>query len=112
VKWKLDSFAGSGASAATAKQPDLFGVSYIDELRAVLGAHSGSAQPWRTLVTETVERGFLEKHLREALDDLAADGLAFRVHPTKSRSSWPEGCVVRFYDPEDAETELVEPFDS
>jgi three-Cys-motif partner protein len=112
VTWKLDSYAGSGASAATATQPDLFGVSHLDELRAVLRTHSGTEQPWKTLLTETVRRGFMVKHLREALDDLAADALAFRVHPTEAHTPWPEECVVRFYDPEDAEVELVEPLDS
>jgi three-Cys-motif partner protein len=112
VAWKLDPFAGTGASAATAEQPDLFGVPYLEPLRAALKAHSGTEQPWRSLLTESVQRGFVEKHLREALDGLAEEGLAFRVHPMKSRTPWPEGCIVRFYAPEDTEVDVVAPFDS
>jgi three-Cys-motif partner protein len=112
VKWKLDSFAGTGASAATAEQPDLFGVSYIGELRTALRAYSGTEQSWRALLAQTIQRGFMERHLREALDALAAEGLAFRVDRTEARSAWPEGCIVRFYEPEDADVEVVEPLDS
>lgn len=112
VKWKLDSYAGSGASAGTIMQPDLFGTSVIDELSDLLRAHAGTEQPWTRLVAEAVRAGYLEKHLREALDGLAAKGIAIRVEPVEARSPWPENSVVRFYAPEDVdESDLRESLD-
>lgn len=103
VKWKLDSYSGSGASAGTIMQPDLFGTSVIDELSDLLRTHAGTEQTWTRLVAEAVRAGYLEKHLREALDGLAAEGVAIRVEPVEARSPWPDNSVVRFYAPEDVD---------
>ncbi len=103
VKWKLDSYSGSGASAGTLMQPDLFGTSVIDELSDLLRAHAGTEQPWSRLVGDATRAGYLEKHLRGALDGLAAEGVAIRVEPVEARSAWPENSVVRFYAPEDVD---------
>ncbi len=100
VKWKLDSYAGSGASASTVMQPDLFGISVMDELRETLESFAGTQQTWETLLGQATRAGYMERHLREALDGMAAEGLAIRVAPTDARSAWPDTSVVRFYRPE------------
>lgn len=112
VKWKLDSYAGSGASASTATQPDLFGISVLDELRQALSEFAGTEQRWLGLMGITARAGFMEKHLREALDAMAEDGLAIRVEPTKATSRWPDTSVVRFYTPDDVDLPVVEPMDA
>jgi three-Cys-motif partner protein len=112
VKWKLDSYAGSGASASTAMQPDLFGTSVTDELREALSAFVGSEQHWTVLMGVAARAGFMEKHLREALDAMAKDGIAIRVEPTKATSRWPDTSVVRFYTSEDVDLPVVEPMDA
>jgi three-Cys-motif partner protein len=111
VKWKLDSYAGHGASAASLMQLDLFDSSDILELKERFGRHAGEERTWSALLSEATTAGYLDKHVREALDELAAEGLAFRVHPTEARTAWPDGCRVRFYRPQDAEGEVVEPLD-
>ncbi len=112
VKWKLDSYGGAGASAATVNQPDLFGTSDIAVLRSALVAYAGEEKPWDELLGVSNRLGFMEKHLRDALDALAQDGLAFRVHPTDAKTNWPAGSVVRFYRNEDADAPVVEPLDA
>jgi three-Cys-motif partner protein len=101
VKWKLDSYSGSGASASTVMQPDLFGTSMITELQDLLRRHAGTEQTWSALVGHATRAGYLERHLREALDGMAGEGLAIRVDPVDARSAWPENSIVRFYAPED-----------
>lgn len=103
IKWKLDGYTGAGASAATLNQPDLFGTSYTRKLEDALRGFAGSEQPMATLVSCTTKLGFIERQLREVLDDLAREGLAIRVHPITARSAWPSDGVVRFYAPEDVE---------
>ena len=111
VKWKLDAYAGHGASAASLMQLDLFDTSHIQELKDRFARHAGEERGWSALLSEATKAGYLEKHVREALDELAAEGLAFRVNPTEARTAWPEGCRVRFYRAQDAEAEVVEPLD-
>lgn len=103
VKWKLDSYSGSGASAGTVIQPDLFGTSAADELSDLLRAHTGTEQSWWRLVGNATRAGYLDRHLREALDRLASEGVAIRVEPVEARTAWPENCIVRFYAPEDVD---------
>ncbi len=105
LKWKLDGYSGSGASARTINQPDLFGTS-LDDLQQALAAHAGTEQPWTRLVTDATRAGYLDKHLREALDNLASEGLAIRVAPVDARSAWPETSVIRFYSPADVDSDM------
>jgi hypothetical protein len=101
VKWKLDSYSGSGASAEHLTQMDLFESSVLTPLEDALKEFAGTEQTWDVLTGLRARLGFLDKHLREALDGLAAEGLAIRVSPVDARSPWPEGSIVRFYAPED-----------
>lgn len=106
VTWKLDSYSGQGASADTAVAPTLFDeASLVDRLDVALRAHAGTAQRWETLSSQAARLNHMDKHLRQVLDNLAAQGLAFRVDPVRARSAWPEGCTVRFYAPEDVADE-------
>lgn len=98
--WKLDRYGGTAASASSVGQESLF-ESHVDPVREALAAHAGSERTWAQLVAETKTLNYLDKHLRTALDQMAAEGLAFRVHPVKSRSPWPDNSIVRFYAPED-----------
>ncbi|MBN3933270.1 three-Cys-motif partner protein TcmP [Streptomyces verrucosisporus] len=107
--WKLDGYTGRGASAATVMQPDLFGgQAVVDRLDEALRSHAGTAQRWSALSSEAARLGFVDKHLRTALTKLAAEGLAIRVEPVKAPTPWPEGCIVRFYAPEDLKLEEAE----
>ncbi|WP_406723581.1 three-Cys-motif partner protein TcmP [Streptomyces sp. GD-15H] len=106
VTWKLDSYSGQGASADTADAPSLFDeASIVDRLDIALRAHAGTEQRWETLSSQAAQLNHMDKHLRQALDNLAAQGLAFRVDPVRARTAWPEGCTVRFYAPEDVADE-------
>jgi three-Cys-motif partner protein len=106
VGWRLDRYAGQKASASSVHQLDIFGTSHTGPLRKALEARAGQELAWAALHAEVTRLGFMDKHLRSALDELATDGLAFRVQPTVARSSWPDGCVVRFYTPEDAAEDI------
>lgn len=110
VKWKLDSYSGSGVSAEHLLQQDLFG-SLLTPLEDALRAFAGTEQSWETLTGLAIRKGFLERHLREALDSLAAEGLGIRVAPVDAKSPWPEGSVVRFYAPEDIDEGTTEDAD-
>lgn len=106
--WRIDRERGE---IRTMKRPsdqlDLFAEEEktpAERLADDLRIFSGSEVRWEVLL-EAAGRtwNYLERHLREALDLLADEGAAVRVEPLKSRSSWPEGCVVRFYDPSDVD---------
>lgn len=106
VTWKLDSYSGQGASADTADALSLFDeASIVDRLQVALRAHAGTEQRWETLSSQAARLNHMDKHLRQVLDNLAAQGLAIRVDPVKARTAWPEGCTVRFYAPEDVADE-------
>ncbi|MET7359428.1 three-Cys-motif partner protein TcmP [Streptomyces sp. NPDC005562] len=106
VTWKLDSYSGLGASADTADALSLFDeASVVDRLDAALRVHAGTEQQWETLSSQAARLNHMDKHLRQVLDNLAAQGLAIRVNPVKARTRWPEGCTVRFYAPEDVADE-------
>lgn len=98
LTWRLDENGGQ-LVAMKAAQLDLFteerapAEQLVDELRAF----AGHELPWANLMMATRQHNFLEKHLREALTILNAEGLAIRVQPLKSTTPWPEGSVVRFY---------------
>lgn len=105
LKWKLDGYSGSGASVGTINQPDLFGTS-LNNLEQDLAANTGTQRTWTQLVTAATRSGYLDKHLREALDNLARQGLAIRVAPVDARSAWPEDSVIQFYSPKDVDTDI------
>ncbi|WP_328786046.1 three-Cys-motif partner protein TcmP (plasmid) [Streptomyces canus] len=106
VTWKLDSYSGQGASFDTADTLSLFDeASVVDRLDVALRAHAGTEQRWETLSSQAARLNHMDKHLRQVLDKLAAQGLAFRVDPVRARTPWPEGCTVRFYAPEDVADE-------
>ncbi|MFE4995702.1 three-Cys-motif partner protein TcmP [Streptomyces mirabilis] len=106
VTWKLDHYSGQGASAETAGALSLFDeASVVDRLDVALRAYAGTAQRWETLSSQAARLNHMDKHLRQVLDKLAAQGLAFRVDPVRARTAWPEGCTVRFYAPEDVADE-------
>lgn len=111
VKWKLDAYAGSGASASTVMQPDLFGTSVTEELRTALSSFNGSEQPWHVLVGVATRLGYMDKHLREALDGMGEEGLAIRVQPVDAKSRWPDTSIIRFYAPEDLGMSPLVPMD-
>lgn len=106
VTWKLDSYSGQGASADTAETLSLFDEALVvDRLDIALRAHAGTEQRWESLSSQAARLNHMDKHLRQVLDNLAAQGLAIRVDPVKARTAWPEGCTVRFYAPEDVAEE-------
>jgi three-Cys-motif partner protein len=107
VKWKLDSYSGSGVSAEHLMQQDLFG-SLLTPLEDALRTFAGTEQTWDTITDVATRNGFLPRQVREALDGLAAEGLAIRVSPVDARTPWPEGSIVRFYAPEDIEASEVD----
>jgi len=55
--------------------------------------------PFSELNREAGRLGFLPKHLRQALDDMAAAGLAVRQEPLKATTRWPDHSLIRFYQP-------------
>jgi three-Cys-motif partner protein len=100
--WKWDPAAGRAASAASAGQPDLFGEPVTDRLRREFeGTESGEVR-FDQLVSRATRLGFTKPHVRQVLTAMARDGVAFRVEPLDARTSWPEGCGVRFYALDDA----------
>ncbi|MER6386625.1 hypothetical protein [Streptomyces sp. NPDC001250] len=108
VTWKPDRYSGQGASAETAGAPSLFDEhSVVDRLDIALRAYAGTAQRWETLSSQAARLNHMDKHLRQCLDNLAAQGLAFRIDPVRARTAWPEGCTVRFYPPEDVVDDTV-----
>ncbi|MFE2722839.1 three-Cys-motif partner protein TcmP [Kitasatospora sp. NPDC059327] len=108
VKWKLDAYTGKGASAHDIAQLGLFGEADVSSLESALRAHSGMEWSWSALTSEALRLGYKEAHLRTALDDLAQEGLAFRVQPVKANTRWPHDSVVRFYNEEDLEEDGFE----
>lgn len=107
VKWKLDSYSGSGVSAEHLMQQDLFG-SLLTPLEDAFRSFAGTEQTWDALSEVATRNGFLPRQVREALDGLAADGLAIRVSPVDAKTPWPEGSIVRFYAPEDIDDSAVD----
>lgn len=107
VKWKLDSYSGSGVSAEHLMQQDLFG-SLLTPLEDALRAFAGTEQTWDTLTGLATRKGFMPRQVREALDGLAAEGLAIRVSPVDAKTPWPETSIVRFYAPEDIDASQSE----
>ena len=100
VMWRLDAYAGVGASAGTAGAATLFDDQPLDApLRDALDALAGQTKTWSQLRSLALQVGFTEAQLRQTLTELAGDGHAIRESPLKSprNSPWPEGCVVRFY---------------
>ena len=99
VKWRLDPAAGRAASERHAGTMPLF--DEISNLRAALRGRAGTSAAFDELQAEARRLGFLDRQVRAALDDMREEGLAIRESPLDARSAWPEGCVVRFYNPSD-----------
>lgn len=99
VGWRLDPVRGRMISERRGMdQGDLFAAfPVMDELERYLRALGGTAVPFPVLRSTARQRGYLEKHLRDALDVLAADGVAVREEPLKARTRWPDVSLVRFY---------------
>jgi three-Cys-motif partner protein len=97
AKWSVDPATGRGAGAATAFQQSLFDAE-IGELTAAMDELSGEFL-FEDLVQRAVRQGFKETHLRTALDDLFAQGRAFRLEPVSSPSNspWPSNSKIALY---------------
>ncbi|MFG1832971.1 three-Cys-motif partner protein TcmP [Micromonospora chersina] len=102
VKWRLDPVKGSTINENRGmQQTDLFsGLPVVDELRTYLESLEGRAVPFVALAREAQRLGYLEKHLRATLDELAVDGRAVRETPLKASTRWPVESVIRFYPAE------------
>lgn len=99
VKWRLDPVKGRAINENRGMdQGDLFAqMPIVDPLQQYLRSLAGTAASFRVLSAEAARLGFLEKHLRVALDVLAAEGAAVREHPLQASTKWPTESVIRFY---------------
>lgn len=99
VKWKLDPVQGAMVNERRGMdQGDLFASTpIVDHLHAYLIGLAGTAVSFTQLVREAQRLGYMERHLRSALNDLAADGVAVREQPLQARTKWPDGSLIRFY---------------
>lgn len=99
VKWRLDPMQGVMVSERRGmEQGDLFAATpIVDELRRYLIGLEGTAVQFTNLATEAGNRGYMVKHLRQTLDELAAEGIAVREHPLKATTKWPTDSLIRFY---------------
>lgn len=103
VKWGLDPAAGRSASERRAPQEALF--DDRSELRRALDGLAGSALTFTELQAITRRLGFMDKQLRQVLDEMFEEGIAVRESPLKSRTAWPEDSSVRFYSSVEETTE-------
>jgi three-Cys-motif partner protein len=101
VRWKLDPMQGAAANERRGlDQGDLFAdAPVVSKLRDYLETRAGQAASFPELTREASRLGFLPKHLRQALDDMAAEGLAVRQDPLKATTRWPDNSLIRFYPP-------------
>jgi three-Cys-motif partner protein len=99
VRWKLDPAQGAAASERRSLgQGDLLAdTPIVSKLQAYLDDRTGQAVTFSELSREASRLGFLPKHLRQALDQMAAEGLAVRQEPLKATTRWPEHSLIRFY---------------
>jgi three-Cys-motif partner protein len=99
VGWRLDPVQGKMISEKRGmEQGDLFAtMPVVDKLQSYLTDLAGTAVSFDRLKAEAGRLGYMDKHLRAALDVLAQDGTAVREYPLKARSKWPDDSVVRFY---------------
>lgn len=110
VLWRMDPNRGAGASSSSLDQISLFDTPALQQLRDKLLSFVGEECSWGQLVEACHRLGFKETHLRQVLDELADEGVAFRTQPVtvqRRAHQWPDGCHVRFYPPlpEDEEGE-------
>jgi len=102
VKWSSDPHLGRGVSEKRGlDQASLFDDHpLISPLCAWLESLAGTAASFDELVIQAGRRGYKEAHLRTALTDLTAKGVAVREEPLDyTRTPWPSGSRVRFYRP-------------
>lgn len=97
--WRLDRFSGQRVNEFKVDQIDMFEEQPdYAPLRAAFMPRAGSAARFDALVAQALRLGFTEAQVRTVLGELAQDGLAVRQKPLESRTDWPEGCLVRFYE--------------
>lgn len=99
VAWEADPVYGRVRHERDAEQGDLFtDAADIGGLLSTLGSLAGTAVQWQDLEVVAARQGHTTAHLRRALSELADLGVAVREQPDKSRTPWPVGCRVRFFD--------------
>ncbi len=104
ARWNMDPYSGHHASEKrNADQLGLFdSTPMISPLRAWLESRGGQALSFKDLAKHVGRLGFKESHLRSALNDMAADGLAVREIPLDARTPWPADSRIRLYSPADS----------
>ncbi|MCD5316812.1 three-Cys-motif partner protein TcmP [Kineosporia babensis] len=102
---RMDPYMSRGASPQSAEQETLFGEPSTGHMREILAQLAGREVSWEELDHLAITNQHSPKVLRLALDEMLAEGLAFRQFPLdadpKARTAWPDGCRVRFYSKSD-----------
>jgi three-Cys-motif partner protein len=101
MTWRIDTITGRRSSAATAEQPDLFGIADTSDLEAEILKRAGDELGWTELVALASRAQFKETHLRQALTALNDRGLAFRIAPIEAQTPWPSGSRVQVHSPDE-----------
>jgi hypothetical protein len=97
ASWSLDKNAGKGSSPQLA-----FGFEpEIDRLVAHIRTLAGSTVAFGQLTSWAAANGYKETHVRQALDELLAEGMVVRIHPVaeERRSPWPGDAVIKVFAP-------------
>lgn len=105
MTWAIDRIAGRRTSMSDAGQDDLFSSVDTSRLQAALVEFAGREMSWADLVAISARNQFKETHLRSALDELNALGLALRTSPIEAKTDWPTGCAVQLHSPMELENE-------
>lgn len=101
MTWRIDTIAGRRSSAATAEQPDLFGIADTSDLEDEILMRAGDELSWTDLVALASRAQFKETHLRQALTALNDRGLAFRIDPIEAQTPWPSGSRIQVHSPDE-----------
>jgi three-Cys-motif partner protein len=103
ARWKMDPYRGHHASEQRSTgQLGLFDATpVISPLRAWLESCTGQAMSFEDLARHAGRLGFKESHLRSALSDMAAEGLAVRETPLDAHTPWPGNSMIHLYPPAD-----------
>jgi len=99
VRWKLDPVQGTAANERRGLgQLDMFAdTPVVSNLRAHLETLTGQAVPFSELNRQAGRIGYLPKHLRLTLDEMASQGRAVRQEPLQATTRWPDNSLIRFY---------------
>lgn len=97
ASWSLDKTTGRGSGAQLA----LGFEAEIDQLVHHIQELEGTRVTFTELSSWATSNGFKETHVRQALDDLAAEGLVVRIHPVaeQARSPWPSESIIQVFAP-------------